>query len=159
MKYLLIILIYISLLPTEPAGNRNVPKPGRVDSKESNIDGDNTLMTSSIKIKVGDKIFAATLLDNATATTFRAMLPLTIPMTELNGNEKYFRLANSLPVNASNPGTINAGDLMLWDTHTVVLFYKSFSTSYTYTKIGKIDNPTGLAAALDDGNVTVTFER
>ena len=79
-------------------------------------------------------------------------------MTELNGNEKYFDLADNLPANASNPGTIQAGDLMLYGSNTLVLFYKSFTTSYNYTRLARVDNPSGLAAALGSGNITVKFE-
>ena len=81
-----------------------------------------------------------------------------INMTELNGNEKHFNLSSNLPSNASNPSTIQKGDLMMYGANTVVLFYKTFSTSYTYTKLGHVDNPVGLDAALGSGNVTVTFE-
>jgi hypothetical protein len=79
-------------------------------------------------------------------------------MRELNGNEKYFDLPNNLPANASNPGTIQTGDLMLYGSNTVALFYKSFSTPYSYTRLGRIDNISGLTAALGSGNITVTFE-
>ena len=79
-------------------------------------------------------------------------------MTELNGNEKFFDLSNNLPTYAANPRTINAGDIMLWGSNTLVLFYKTFNTSYSYTRIGKIENPNGLSQALGSGNVTVTFE-
>ena len=78
-------------------------------------------------------------------------------MKELNGNEKYFDLPSNLPSNASNPGTIQPGDLMLYGSNTLVLFYKSFSTTYNYTPMGRIDDASGLTAALDSGNVTVTF--
>jgi hypothetical protein len=119
----------------------------------------NTPMTNGkIKITVGSKTFTATLLDNNSAKAFKEMLPLTINMIELNGNEKYYDLPNSLPTNSSNPQTIQIGDLMLYGSKTLVLFYKTFSTSYSYTKLGKIDDVTGLTTALGSGNVTVTFE-
>jgi hypothetical protein len=111
-----------------------------------------------MRIKIGTGTFTATLYDNATATAFKAQLPMTINMRELNGNEKYFDLAASLPTNASNPGTIQNGDLMLYGANTLVLFYKSFSTSYSYTRLGRINDTTGLAAALGSGNVAVTYE-
>ncbi|MBL7862912.1 MAG: hypothetical protein JNJ65_17245 [Cyclobacteriaceae bacterium] len=111
-----------------------------------------------IKINVGKQSFTATLRDNATANAFKALLPFTASMTELNDNEKYFRLSKNLPTNESNPGTIGPGDLMLWGSNTVVLFYETFPTSYRYTMLGKIDNPTVLTSALGTGTVTVTFE-
>ena len=119
-----------------------------------------TSNTDSMKLKitVGTNTFSATLYNNATATSFKIQLPLTINMRELNGNEKYFDLPNNLPTNASNPGTIQTGDLMLYGSNTLVLFYKTFSTSYNYTRLARIDNPSGLATALGSGNITVKFE-
>ena len=111
-----------------------------------------------LKITIGTNTFTATVHNNATATAFKAKLPLTINMTELNGNEKYFDFPNNLPTNASNPGTIQTGDVMLYGSNTLVLFYKTFSTSYNYSRIGRIDNPSGLEDALGSGNKTVKFE-
>jgi hypothetical protein len=115
-------------------------------------------MSRKIKIKVNSQIFSVTLLDNNSTRAFIKMLPMTINMKELNGDEKYYDLPDRLPTNASNPRTIQMGDLMLFGSNTVVLFYKTFSTSYSYTRLGSIDDVSGLATALGSKNVTVTFE-
>lgn len=131
------------------------------NTKSEPVNSSNEAMntdTMKLKITIGATIFTATLHNNATATAFKAMLPLTVNMSELNGNEKYYVLSSDLPTNASSPGTIQAGDLMLYGSNTVVLFYKTFSTSYSYTRLGRVDNPSELAAALGPGNVTVTLE-
>lgn len=113
--------------------------------------------SKQIEVRIGSKNFIAVLEDNATAAAFKARLPLTVEMTELNGNEKYFRLSENLPTNAANPGTIQAGDLMIYGSKTLVLFYKSFATSYEYTRLGRIKDVTGLAEAVGSGSVTVTL--
>ena len=119
-----------------------------------------TLMAQTpINIIVGSKSFTATLADTETGEAFAALLPLSVTMNELNGNEKYHYLSSSLPTAAYQPGTIHAGDLMLYGNNCVVLFYETFNTSYSYTRIGAIDNPSGLAAALGSGNVSVRFEK
>jgi hypothetical protein len=136
-----------------------IPNP----SVENNNENTTDTMSNQLKIKIGEQTFHATLLDNATVTAFKARLPLTISMSELNGNEKLYNFPSSLPTNASNPRTINTGDLMIYSSNVLVLFYKSFPTSYSYTRLGKIVDPVGLEAALaasasGAGNVTVTFE-
>ena len=125
-----------------------------IEANKSNI----PMAKSKIKIKVNSQTFTATLLDNKSVKAFKEMLPLTMIMTELNGNEKYFDLPNSLPTNSYNPQTIKNGDLMLYGSKTFVLFYKTFSTPYSYTKLGSLDDVTDLTTALGSGNVTVTFE-
>lgn len=114
--------------------------------------------TSKMKITIGTTVFTATLYDNASTAVFKAILPLTINMTELNGNEKYYDFPRPLPTNALVGGDIKTGDLTLYGNNVLVLFYKSFNTSYSYTKLGYIDNPSGLADALGYGNVIVKFE-
>jgi len=114
--------------------------------------------TTQMRIKIGSSTFIATLDENPTATAFKAMLPLTVDMQELNGNEKLYRLPDKLPTKTSNPGTIKNGDLMIYGANTLVLFYKSFTTSYSYTRLGRINDPAGLAAAVGSGSVVVTFE-
>lgn len=112
----------------------------------------------TINIIVGNKTFTATLEDNDTAKVLVKQLPLTADMSELNGNEKYNNLSGNLRADTSTcPGRINEGDLMLYGNNCLVLFYKTFSTSYSYVKLGHIDNTTGLTEALGSGSVKVTF--
>lgn len=117
-----------------------------------------TLMKNTIIIQVGTTSFKAILETNAAATSLKTMLPLTLEMKDLNSNEKFSELTRSLPTQVSNPGTIHSGDLLLWGSTTLVLFYKTFSSPYGYTKLGKIENPNGLAQALGSGTVKVTMK-
>lgn len=133
--------------------NRNDKSQG--DSKKEAIPVKKMI---DMDITVGNATFKATLEDNETSKAFVKQLPLTVDMSELNGNEKYNYLSSNLSADtASNPGKINEGDLMLYGNNCLVLFYKTFNTSYSYVKIGHIDNTTGLNKAVGSGSVKVTF--
>ena len=125
---------------------------------ETAEDSNTTTMNEQIRIIIGNASFTATLEDNTTARAFRASLPITVNMTEQAGNEKFYYLPTALPTSTVTPGTTFAGDLMLWGNSCLVLFYETFSSPYSYTRIGKIDKPSGLSAAVGDRNITVTFE-
>ena len=110
-----------------------------------------------IWMTVGERRFAVTLADTEAARAFAARLPLVLPMTDLHANEKKFDLPYALPSNPSRPGTIRNGDLMLWGANTVVVFYVTFDSPYAYTRLGRLDDPTGLAQVLGQGSVQVGF--
>ena len=114
-----------------------------------------------IKITVNNQVFSATLQDNPTTQQLMKMLPLDLMMTELNGNEKYHQFSGkSFPSNSSIVKNIHNGDLMLFGNNYLVIFYKDFiQSSYTYTPLGKIDNPKDLAKTLGRGNVKVKIEK
>lgn len=144
-----------------------VPASAQVDppgtSGEKSIHDDatkskNDMKENRIKIRIGTKTFAATLADNPAASAFKALLPLSLQMSDQHGNEKFFHLPSRLPSNDANIGTIRAGDLMLWSSQSVVLFYKTFPTSYSYTRLGSLDDPDGLSAAVGPKDVMVKFE-
>lgn len=105
----------------------------------------------------GTHRFAVTLQSSQTAREFAQLLPLTLTMPDLNGNEKHAPLPRSLPTNAVRPGTIRTGDVLLYGSDTVVVFYKTFPSSYSYTRIGRITDTTGLAEALGAGSQRITF--
>lgn len=111
----------------------------------------------TIEIIAGGQTFTAALNGSKAAQALAAKLPLTMSMQELHGNEKYHYFSDTLPADAQRVGTIRAGDLMLYGSDCLVLFYQTFSTAYTYTPLGSITDPSGLAEALGSGRVQVTF--
>lgn len=118
---------------------------------------DAPLSEQVLVISVGGRDFTAILEENDSARTLAERLPLTVTMEELNGNEKYHYLPESLSTDPERPGAIQAGDLMLYGSDCLVLFYESFVSSYSYTRLGRIADPAGLAEAVGSGNVEVTF--
>ena len=112
-------------------------------------------MDTTIKISIENKIYNATLEQNETAKQFTNLLPQEFNMNELNRNEKYVYLNVELPTKPYSPKHIEAGDIMLYGNNCLVVFYKSFDTPYSYTKIGHIER----LEDLGNKNVTISFER
>lgn len=131
-------------------------------STEATAPGNNETETEaesmhSITLEINGKSFSAKLYKNKASNALLQRLPLTLDMNELNGNEKYNYLDFSLPVKTENIGRIKAGDIMLYGNNCLVVFYDNFDTSYSYTKLGYIENLDGLAQALGKGSVTIKF--
>lgn len=110
-----------------------------------------------LQVTVNGQNFYGEIYDNETARAFADMLPMSVNMQELNRNEKYHYFDNALPTNASRPEGIHTGDLMLYGNNCLVLFYEDFTTSYSYTPLGRLENPTGLARVLGSGSALITF--
>ena len=121
-------------------------------------EGEKIEMEKKINLVINGKKFSATLEDNETARELFSRLPLTIEMEDLNGNEKYYYLDESLPTDATNVGRIEKGDIMLFGNDCLVVFYKSFDTPYAYTRIGKIEDVNHLEEQFGQGSVKITFE-
>ena len=119
--------------------------------------GNSDTAEKSLHMETGGRIFSLQLYDNAAAETFLELLPLTLTMNELNRNEKFFYLSSDLPTAPSNPASIHTGDLMLYGSNCLVLFYQNFSTSYSYTPLGRINEPSLLAQALGCREAVVHF--
>ena len=128
----------------EPTPNQSSENPSNTIENPINPIGNPTSnpIGNKIKITIGSATFTATLNDNSTTTFFKSMLPLTISMRELNGNEKFHYFDSTLPTNATT-GNIKTGDLVLYGNNCLVLFYENLNTSYSYTRLGKIENISG----------------
>lgn len=163
-NFLLIISTVLILSFLCACGNENVGSAvseSAVKIKESTVKNFDKSEKSdnTFTVNIGDKSFSAQLYNNETAKAFADMLPLTLSMNELNGNEKYYNLKKPLPSDSSEVINIKSGDIMLYKSNCIVLFYDSFSTDYSYTKIGYIENPSELADAVGSDDITITFNK
>lgn len=114
---------------------------------------------SRMWMTIGERRFAITLTNSMAARALTAQLPLSLDMADLNGNEKHAELPKALPMQATQPGTIRSGDLMLYGSTTLVVFYVTFDSSYAYTRLGRVDDPGGLREALGKRSVQISFSK
>lgn len=114
---------------------------------------------SRIWMTVRDKRFAITLADTQAAREFAALLPLSLDMPDLNNNEKHAELPKALTAHAIRPGTILSGDLMLYGSQTLVAFYVTFTSPYSYTRLGRIDDPAELARVFGSDAVRISLSK
>lgn len=119
-----------------------------------NAFGDNM---QNIIITIENKEYEAILYDNSTTKELIKKFPITITMSDLNGNEKYYNFSKSFPTSSENVANINKGDIMLFGDNCLVIFYKSFSTRYKYTKLGYIKNTEDLENSFGKGDIEITF--
>jgi len=112
-----------------------------------------------LKISVNGTELTATLADSTAAKEFAEKLkdePVTVTLNEYGGFEKVGKLPWSLTKTDESIVT-EAGDIMLYQGNQMTIFYNS--NSWSYTKLGHIDNITGeeLANLFGEGNITVTL--
>ena len=132
-----------------------VPPAAPEESETNQEESVDTAVTAYVT--VGDHTFSATLEHNEAAEALAAMLeaaPVTIQMRDYAGFEKVGPLGTSLPTSDSQI-TTQAGDIVLYQGDQIVMFYGS--NSWSYTRLGRIDDLTGWEEALGGGDVTVTF--
>lgn len=111
------------IMPKKNIMTRNTP-----------IKTDNKIMKNVVFL-INQKKYKVIFYENNTTKEILKMIPISINMSDFNGNEKMYVLDKKLPVSEIYPWEINAWDIMLWQDNTLVIFYKSFKTEYAYTKI------------------------
>jgi hypothetical protein len=113
---------------------------------------------NQMNIQIGKETFNVLLENNETVKSLCKKLPMTLKMADLNNNEKYSYLDFTLPNDAKNVKNIKKGDVMLFGSSCLVIFYKSFSTSYSYTKIGHIENSGEIEKVLGNSTIEIIFK-
>ena len=138
---------------TEP---QQVSEPvADVNESENEVEGEQTEM--KMNVQVGDYTFTATLENNTAVEEFVEMMkegPITINMGDYSGFEKVGSLGRSLTTSNSQT-TTDAGDIVLYNGNNIVMFYGS--NSWSYTRIGKIDDLTDWNKAMGSGSITAVF--
>ncbi len=112
---------------------------------------------TKMNVQVGDAVFTATFEDNTAARELVAIMkeaPITINMSDYAGFEKVGSLGRSLTTSNSQM-TTSAGDIVLYNGNQIVMFYGS--NSWSYTKLGHIDDLTDFEEALGSGDITAVF--
>ena len=111
-----------------------------------------------MNIQIDNKTFTVIVENNKTVKELYQKLPITLTMSDLNNNEKYCYLDFTLPTDSKSVKNIKKGDVMLFGNSCLVIFYKSFTTSYSYTKIGHIENPADIETALGKKDIKVVLK-
>ena len=124
---------------------------GTVSAKVRELMEEPSKMESLVKkmnVQVGSYTFTAMLEDNAAVRELVEMMregPVTIGMSDYSGFEKVGPLGRSLSTSNSQI-TTEAGDIVLYNGNSIVMFYGS--NSWSYTRIGRIDDLTDWTTAL-----------
>ena len=149
----ILIAIIASVVVTTVMMNNKGKEPNLLPEANQSIDNEEMTM-DKVYININNKKLGIDLENNSTTSALIKLLPLELSMNDLNGNEKYVYLNESLPTNTYSPKHVEAGDVMLFGDNCLVIFYESFDTSYSYSKIGHINN----LPSLDDGNISISID-
>lgn len=143
------------IVPEEPEESDSSTAPESGDAENGQVEEENSEM--QMNVQVGGSTFTATLEENEAVDALVEMMeqgPVTIQMSDYSGFEKVGPLGTSLPT-SNQQTTTQAGDIVLYQGNQIVMFYGS--NSWSYTRLGHIDDLTFWEEALGSGDVTVTF--
>ena len=139
------------------SSNADVNTPMGDETSNEESEEEVIMEQNTFYVRVGGENFSATFADNSGAQALKELLAggdITIQMSDYGGFEKVGSLGQSLPTSNSQT-TTQAGDIVLYQGNQIVIFYGS--NSWSYTRLGKIDDLTGWEEALGNGAVSVTL--
>ena len=138
MKKMIFMLMLSMILTACQIQDSPEPKILKEDNQQESSKEEEEKM--EITMSIGEQDFTIHLEDNESSQALLEKLPMTFTMKELNGNEKYYEMNEQLPTNQQYTGYVKAGDVMLFGDNCLVIFYESFSTSYRYTRLGRVED-------------------
>ncbi len=111
-----------------------------------------------IRLKVGDTVITATLIDSKTTQDFISLLPLTLTLEDYAGTEKISALPKRLSTEGAPSGSDpSVGDITYYAPWgNLAIFYRDFGYASGLIILGKIDS--GIEAFQVSGSVKVTVE-
>ncbi len=118
---------------------------------------DDELMNKTLSLKIGNIEVDVNWLDNDSVTALKNLVKdsLTIEMHMYGGFEQVGSLGTSI-TSADTRITTSPGDIVLYSSNQIVIFYDS--NTWAYTKLGHINlSKSELTDLLGDGDVTITI--
>ena len=154
-----ILLFLLSACGTSETERTNMQSANETSSEASQENVQQFSAATAVVITVGQQNFLAKFYENEVSEHLMNQMPFTVTMSDLNNNEKYYRFSENLPeMTTERPEIIHEGEIMSWNSHTLVLLYQTFTNSYGgYNRIGVIEDPTGLKEVLGAEDVEVIF--
>lgn len=128
-------------------------KSETVEDEENNEENEEM----KIQLSVNGKSFTASMEKNSATDALIGLLEegsLTIDMSDYGGFEKVGSLGQKLPASNCQTST-SSGDIVLYQSNQIVVFYGS--NSWSYTRLGRVDDLDGWEKALGSGDVSITF--
>lgn len=112
---------------------------------------------SKVNLSVGNRSVTAVLVDNVATRELKSLLekgPIKVDMSDYGGFEKVGALPQSFPTSNSRI-TTKAGDIMLYQGNSIVIFYSS--NTWSYTPLGSIEGatPESVREFLGSGNISL----
>ena len=95
---------------------------------------------ANMTLNFGGKAYTAISTSTKTTKSFIESLPVTIQMTDVDGNEKYGCMYYKIATESPKTNVVTKGDVLLFGESCVIVAYKDFKSSSKYTKLGHIDN-------------------
>ena len=155
--YAVVLIIAMAMLLTACSGSNEAQENEEPEQNTESTEEDNGM--GSITMKINDEEMTVTWEDNESVEALAKLVsesPLTIDMSMYGGFEQVGAIGTDLPSDDISI-TTKPGDIVLYTSSNMVVFYGS--NSWSYTMLGHIENKSEdeLEALLGANDVKITL--